>query len=58
MMRWETGLRIILAAAKRQLLDEIRAASAHIDEPSTLTALEDACGGRIRKLEQRRGKSL
>jgi hypothetical protein len=55
MMRWETGLRIILAAAKRELLDEIQAASAHIDEPSTLAALEDACGGKIRQMEQHSG---
>lgn len=55
MARWETGLRIILTEAKRQLLDEIRTASAYIDEPSALTALEDACGGKIRQLEDRRG---
>jgi hypothetical protein len=53
--RWETGLRAIVAAAKQQLLEDIRSAIASIDEPSTLAALEDACGGKIRQLEQRSG---
>jgi hypothetical protein len=53
--RWETGLRAIVAAAKEQLLTDLQSAIAAIDEPSTLAALEDACGGKIRQLEQRGG---
>ena len=51
--RWETGLRAIVAAARQQLLTEIQSAIAGIDEPPAIAALEDACGGKIRQLEQR-----
>jgi hypothetical protein len=53
--RWEAGLRAIIAEAKQQLLTDLRSAIAGIDEPSTLAVLEDACGGKIRQLEQRSG---
>ena len=53
--RWEAGLRAIITEAKRQLVVQMSTASAHIDEPSALAALEDACGGKIRQLEQRSG---
>jgi hypothetical protein len=52
---WETGLRAIVAAAKEQLLTELRSSIAGVDEPSALDALEDACGGKIRELERRSG---
>ena len=53
--RWETGLQAIVKESKRQLIDEIRAANAYIDEPSALAALEDACGGTIRQMLDHRG---
>jgi hypothetical protein len=51
--RWYEGLRIILGEAKRQLIADLREASARVDDPSVLTALETACGGKIRELERR-----
>ena len=51
--RWEIGLQAIVTESKRQLSGEIRAANAHIDEPPALTKLENACGGKIRQLEDR-----
>ena len=48
--RWETGLRAIVAEAKQQLLGDIRAANAEIDNASALAALTDACGGQVRRL--------
>jgi len=53
--RWEEGLRAIVAAARQQLLTEIRSAIVSIDAPSAIAVLEDACGGKIRQLEQRSG---
>ena len=53
--RWEEGLRAIVAAARQQLRTEIRSAIVSIDEPSAIAALEGACGGKIRQLEQRSG---
>ena len=50
--RWETGLCAILAEAKRQLLSELRAANAEIDTTPALTALTDACGGKVRQLQE------
>jgi hypothetical protein len=50
--RWEEGLRLILTEAKQQLLTDLRAASAGVDDPAALTALETACNGKIRELEQ------
>jgi len=38
--------------ARKQLFTELRSATVHIDAPSALTVLEDACGGKIRQLEQ------
>ena len=51
--RWEEGLRLILTEAKQQLLTELRAASAGVDDPAALTALEIACNGKIKELERR-----
>jgi hypothetical protein len=53
--RWEEGLRAIVAAAQQQLITEIQSAIVSIDEPSAIAALEEACGGKIRQLEQRSG---
>jgi hypothetical protein len=33
-------------------LTDLRAASAGVDDPAALTALETACNGKIRELEQ------
>ena len=51
--RWEEGLRLIVAEAKQQLLADLRAASAGVDDPAALTALETACNGKIKELERR-----
>jgi hypothetical protein len=53
--RWQAGLVTIIAGAKRQLLSEIRAAKAQIDGGPTLTALAEACGGKIRHLQEASG---
>ena len=50
--QWETGLRAILAEAKRQLLSELRATNAEIDTTPALAALTDACGGKVRQLQE------
>jgi hypothetical protein len=50
--QWETGLKVLLTEARQQLLTDIRSANAHVDDPSALAALENACGGKIRQLEQ------
>ena len=52
--RWQAGLMTIIAAAKHQLLIEIRAANARIDSGPTLAALLEACGGKIRQLQEAR----
>lgn len=51
--RWEEGLRLILTGAKQQLLTELQAASASVDDPAALEALETACNGKIKELERR-----
>ena len=48
--RWEKGMQAMLLEARRQLLIELREANAQFDEPVTLRALENACGGKIRQL--------
>jgi hypothetical protein len=50
--RWEEGLRMILSAAKRQLSSDLEFANHNVDDPAALAALENACGGKIRQLEQ------
>jgi hypothetical protein len=50
--RWETGLRAIVTEAKRQLLSDLRAANAEIDTAPALAALTDACGGKVRQLQE------
>src|SRR5579872_4496965 len=47
--RWQAGLLTIIAAAKHQLLIEIRATNARIDSDPALAALVEACGGKIRQ---------
>jgi hypothetical protein len=51
--RWDEGLRLIVSEAKRQLMVELRAASAAVDTPAVLTSLRRACNGRIKELERR-----
>jgi hypothetical protein len=51
--RWDEGLRLIVSEAKRQLMVELRAASAAVDTPAVLTSLRQACNGRIKELERR-----
>lgn len=51
--QWRKGLQLIVAQAKEQLLDDLRAANARVDTPAVLAALENACGGRIRELARR-----
>ena len=51
--RWRKGLQLIVAQAKEQLLDDLRAANARVDTPPVLAALENACGGRIKELARR-----
>jgi hypothetical protein len=51
-VRWETALRAIVAEAKRQLLSDLRAANAEIDTAPALAALSDACGGKVRQLQE------
>ncbi len=53
--RWQAGLLTIIAAAKHQLLIEIRAANVRIDSDPALAALVEACGGKIRQLQEARG---
>jgi hypothetical protein len=48
--RWEKGMQAMLGEARRQLLSELREATAQFDEPATLRALENACGGKLRQL--------
>jgi hypothetical protein len=52
--RWETGMRAIVAEAKRQLLSELRAANAEIDTAPALAALSNACDGKVRRLQEGR----
>jgi hypothetical protein len=51
--RWDEGLRLIVSEAKRQLMVELRAASAAVDTPAVLMSLRQACNGRIKELERR-----
>ncbi|MGA7535065.1 MAG: hypothetical protein WBW27_24610, partial [Pseudolabrys sp.] len=53
--RWEAGVVTIIAGAKRQLLSEIRATIARIDSGPALTALAEACGGKIHQLQETSG---
>ncbi len=53
--RSEQGLRIMVTAARLQLFAAIRTALARVDEPVTLAALENACGGKVRQLEASSG---
>lgn len=53
--RWEAGLVTIIAGAKRQLLSEVRAANARTDGGPALAALDEACGGKIRQLQEASG---
>jgi hypothetical protein len=53
--RWETGLRALVAEARRKLLEDLRAAITKDDQPAALAALENACGGSLRKLEGGQG---
>ena len=51
--RWYEGLRIIVAESKQQLISDLWEASAGVDKPSVLAALETACDGKIGKLVRR-----
>jgi transcriptional regulator GlxA family with amidase domain len=53
--RWDQGLRMLVIEARLQLLEAIRLALAHADEPLALAALANACGGKVRQLEARSG---
>jgi hypothetical protein len=46
-------MQAMLGEAQRQLLSKLREASSQFDEPATLRALENACGGKIRRLLSR-----
>lgn len=48
---WETGMQALTAVARRQLRDELGAAIARADAALSLAALEDSCGGKLRRLQ-------
>jgi hypothetical protein len=50
--RWNKGVRQLVEEAKRQLLADIRAVSATVDDADTLRGLEEACDGRWRDLKR------
>ncbi|HTI84555.1 MAG TPA: hypothetical protein VL614_29230 [Acetobacteraceae bacterium] len=50
--RWDVGVRATVDKAKRQLLAELQQANAATDHTASLAALADACGGKIRRLEE------
>jgi len=50
--RWEAGLRAMMTEAKQQLVRKIRTANAEVDGAATLAALAEACGGKIRRLQE------
>jgi hypothetical protein len=43
-------MQAMLGEARRQPLSELREATAQFDEPATLRALENVCGGKLRQL--------
>jgi hypothetical protein len=53
--RWEVGVRAIMDQAKRKLLVELQQANTATDDPISLTSLANACGGKIRQLEDTGG---
>jgi len=53
--RWEEGLQALTVAAGRQLGDELRTAIARADDALSLAALEDSCGGKLRRLQDQEG---
>jgi hypothetical protein len=49
--RWEVGLRTMMMSLRQELFAELRAASSRTDGSAAIATLEDACGGKIRRLE-------
>jgi hypothetical protein len=51
--RWNEGLQLIVTQAKQQLMIDLLAASAQVDDSPVLAALDAACGGKVRELGRR-----
>jgi hypothetical protein len=52
-MRWNEGIRLITHEAKRQLMNDLRAADSAVDAPAALAVMAAACDGRVKELERR-----
>jgi hypothetical protein len=51
--RWNHGLQLILEKAKVPLLTDLSETNIAVDTPEVLKALESACGGTLKRLEDR-----
>ncbi|MBS0642007.1 MAG: hypothetical protein JSS43_19250 [Proteobacteria bacterium] len=51
---WEKGLQLIIEKAQATLLTELSTANAEVDSQPTLSALEAACDGILRKFGEQR----
>ena len=50
---WDRGLKLILERAKVPLLTDLSETNVAVDTPKVLKALESACGGTLKQLEDR-----
>ncbi|MBS0164375.1 MAG: hypothetical protein JSS48_17615 [Nitrospira sp.] len=53
-LTWEKGLQLIIEKAQATLLTELSTANAEVDSQPTLSALEAACDGTLRKFGEQR----
>jgi hypothetical protein len=54
-LQWQAGLRAIVMEVRQEMFERLRKAVAETDRPSAIAALQNACGGAVRRLEGQRG---
>jgi len=49
--QWTEGVRLLVSEARGRLIDDLKGANREVDSSAAMTALENACDGRMRALE-------
>ncbi len=56
--RWEAGLRTVLESVKQDFLAEEAQVTASVDTPAALRQIENACGGKVKRMESATSRDL
>jgi len=56
--RWEAGLRAVLETVRQDFLAEEQRVNASVDTPAAMRRIEDACSGKLKRIETKSSRDL